>query len=353
MVKNKRKQEHVHLAVENFTRNEVLSDIKLLHNSLPELNMDEIDISTKLCGINLPAPIIFNALTGGFHEATKINQKLASIAKKLGIPMAVGSQKVALEDSEQVKSFKIARETYPDGIIIANVGAYASPEMAKNACEMLSADVLQVHLNVPQELAMAEGDRKFYGFLDNIAAIKAKVALPVIVKESGFGIKNQEISRLADTGIDGLDISGQSGTNFIKLENKRNQDGSRFWIEDWGLSTGQALLEASCHGFHQMNFIASGGFSYPIDIAKALALGVNNVGLAGYPLYLLWNYGEETLLLEIQHMLKQLKKIMLASGARDLNQLSQAPLVFEGKLLEYAKQRGINLTGFARRRINY
>ena len=56
---------------------------------------------------------------------------------------------------------------------------------------MIAADALQLHLNVPQELAMREGERHFSGMLDNIARIAALSPVPVIAKEVGFGLSRK------------------------------------------------------------------------------------------------------------------------------------------------------------------
>ncbi len=349
IVKVNRKWDHLRLAVENFTKQEILSDVKFIHRSLPEIDISDVDLSTNLYGKTQPLPLLFNAMTGGFREAKQVNYKLALTAKKFGFPMAVGSQKVALENTYAEDSFKVVREAYPRGFILANIGAYASPEMAAKACEMIAADAVQIHLNVPQELAMKEGDRHFSGYLNNILKIREAINLPVVIKESGFGIKRQELETFSDLGIDGVDISGNSGTNFVHLENQRFQNHTSFAVQNWGQSTGEALLEASGFGFHKLDFIASGGFAHPIDLAKALAFGVKSIGLAAYPVYLLWNYGEKKLISEIENIIVELKKVFLALGAKHISDLSCKPLVLKGKLLEYANQRGINASGFARR----
>ena len=101
---------------------------------------------------------------------------------------------------------------------MANVSATAPVQTALKAVQMLRADALQVHLNVPQELAMAEGERSFVGTLENIKAIQAGVPVPVIVKEVGFGIAGREARRLVEIGIKALDVAGKGGTNFLAVE---------------------------------------------------------------------------------------------------------------------------------------
>lgn len=45
------------------------------------------------------------------------------------------------------------------------MSAGVNPDIALEAIEMIGADGLQLHFNVPQELAMPEGDRNFKGTL--------------------------------------------------------------------------------------------------------------------------------------------------------------------------------------------
>ena len=179
-----RKKDHINhslLLEENLTR-AVFDDITIVHNCLSEINVNEIDISTSLSDISLKTPIIINAMTGGMLEGEKINKELAKIAKKHDLAMAVGSQRIALNDSESVSSFKIVRETFPDGIIFANLGSDVTVEESQKAVDMIEADAIQIHLNVPQEVVMNEGRKNFKGTLANIKDIINYLSVPVIVK---------------------------------------------------------------------------------------------------------------------------------------------------------------------------
>ena len=55
-------------------------------------------------------------------------------------------------------------------------------EEAKRALDLFQANALQIHVNVPQELVMPEGDRDFTNWLTKIEAIVQAVEVPVIVK---------------------------------------------------------------------------------------------------------------------------------------------------------------------------
>ena len=66
---------------------------------------------------------MINALTGGTAQALAINRALARMALKYRLPMAVGSQSIALESPEAGPSFSIVRDINPNGIILANMKA--------------------------------------------------------------------------------------------------------------------------------------------------------------------------------------------------------------------------------------
>ncbi|MDR0309533.1 MAG: type 2 isopentenyl-diphosphate Delta-isomerase, partial [Candidatus Methanoplasma sp.] len=52
-------------------------DVRLIHNALPEVNADEIDMSVGIFGKKLDFPFIVTAITGGFQGAKKINENIA------------------------------------------------------------------------------------------------------------------------------------------------------------------------------------------------------------------------------------------------------------------------------------
>ncbi len=358
MGRKERKLEHIKLALQSKDNKGIFKDVQVLGRALPELNLDDISIYTSIAGIKQEVPIIFNAITGGSRNSYWINQNLASVAKDLGIPMAVGSQKAAIEDPDVNYTFKVVRDVNPDGVIYANLGAYATPEMAAEAVKMIDAQGLQIHLNVAQELIMPEGDRNFSGYLENISRIVDKVSVPVIVKEVGQGIAFKEGKTLFDAGVDVLDTGGYGGTNFIEIENKRkvrenNEEelNLKLDLEEWGLPTERSLLELLSIGTKELNkdVIASGGISSPIDVYKALVLGANSVAVAGFPLRILMREGRDSLLRVMRHWIEQLKYLYLLSGAKDTEELTEVPVVIMGELNEYAKARNIDIESFARR----
>jgi len=154
-----RKKEHIENYLKtSFKGDTLMGDIYLPHNSLPELNFDEIDTSTNFLGKKIGYPILINAMTGGSVFTQEINRDLATLAKELDIPMAVGSQTIALDDEESSESFRIVREIIGSkGIVISNLGGLSTLDDAKKALDMIQGDALQIHLNLAQEMVMEKG----------------------------------------------------------------------------------------------------------------------------------------------------------------------------------------------------
>ena len=80
--------------------------------------------------------------------------------------------------------------------------------------ELFGADALQIHLNAPQELVMPEGDRQFSQWLSLLEKTMASVAVPVVVKEVGFGMSRETIQQLLAIGVQTIDVAGSGGTSF-------------------------------------------------------------------------------------------------------------------------------------------
>ncbi len=325
-------------------------DIHLLHRCLPELAWEEVELSTSFLGLSLSAPLIINALTGGARDVTDINASLARVAAEMGIGLAVGSQRAALEDPGLEDTYRVVRRENPQGVILANVGAHTAPADACRAVEMIDADLLQVHLNPAQELVMPEGERDFRGLLANIGDIIATVKVPVIVKEVGFGMAPQDSLALVQAGCKGIDIGGKGGTNFIAIEEARRRDTCGQGLLEWGIPTGISLLETiNILQGQNVVVIASGGIKTSTDIAKCLALGAGAVGIAGRFLHILIKKGEEELKGAIKVLKQELKMLLILTGTATPAAMKSIPLVITGRTAAWLRARGISVETFASR----
>jgi isopentenyl-diphosphate Delta-isomerase len=352
MARLNRKDEHIYYRMLKKPGRSDFSDINFVHNCLPDLNLNDVSLNTAYLGRTFRSPLFINAITGGTRMALKINAALAEIARKSMLPMAVGSQMVALEDNISEASFKIVRRINPHGIIWANIGSYADPDMVRRAVKMIRADGVQIHLNVSQEAVMSDGDCQFKGMINRIRQIVKSIDVPVIVKEVGFGIAKEQAGILAEYGVSAIDVGGKGGTNFLDIERKRSGSKISGGLLSWGIPTAISLLEVAAAARGKVDLFASGGLNAPIDIAKALALGANAVGLAGVPVYLLLNYGRAALENYIKTTEKELQLIMFMTGVASLRDLQRVPLVLSGLTAEWMQRRGLDPSGYADRSEN-
>ncbi|TPR24066.1 type 2 isopentenyl-diphosphate Delta-isomerase [Apilactobacillus timberlakei] len=338
---SQRKNEHVSLA-EKFFDNHSKSgfdNVRFIHQSLPEINLNEIDLSTNIQDLKLDFPFYIEAMTGGSDYTKKLNDKLSKVAKATGIAMATGSQSIALKDSSTVESFAVARKNY-DGPIFANIGASHNLSDAKKVIKMVNADALEIHVNVAQELIMPEGERKFY-WLDNIQNIVNNINIPVIVKEVGFGMAKETIQKLKSIGVKNINISGRGGTNFATIENFRRHNKELNYLSTWGQTTVESLLEAYSFS-SDLSIISSGGIRNPLDIAKSIALGSNAVGMSGFILNSVIKNGIEETINQINEFKNGLKIIMTLLSCRTIYELQQKKLVLDSKLVAYLQQRSLS-----------
>src|SRR5579863_10349284 len=104
-----RKSQHLDLVqrdeVEPEGADSLLRCVRLVHRALPELSLDEIDLSAELCGKPLKAPLMVVGMTGGTERAGQINRDLAALAQEMGVAFGVGSMRVLLDQPELLTTF--------------------------------------------------------------------------------------------------------------------------------------------------------------------------------------------------------------------------------------------------------
>ena len=332
----KRKKEHLEICLDTESVTSAsgtgLSRYRFVHNALPELDIDEIDLSTTFLGKRLQAPILISSMTGGFDLARKVNRNLAAAAQSLGLAMGVGSQRVAVEEPSAAVSFEV-RDVAPDILLFGNLGAVQlnygyTVEHCRRAVSMIGADALILHLNVLQEAVQPEGNRNFKGLGEKIAAVCRELEVPVIAKEVGNGISVDTAIRLQRAGVKALDVAGYGGTSWSAVEAQRAvKQGKRpdTAFAAWGIPTEEALVSVR-QALPDIQLIASGGVRSGVDIAKAIALGAD-LGAFGQPLLAAALESSAKVIEFIAGVIHELKVSMLCVGAVDLTALRKAPLV--------------------------
>lgn len=344
-----RKDEHLNLALKYYNENKNDFDkIRFVHNSISNVNFNDVILKTNLGDLKLAHPFYINGMTGGSQKTKEYNRRLAILARETNTMMAVGSMAVALKDKSQIDTFTIVRKENPNGIILANLGADKTLEDAKKVIEMIDADGIQIHLNTLQEIIMPEGDRKYSNWLDNIREIVEGLDVPVIVKEVGFGMSRETIKILNDVGVRNIDISGKGGTNFAKIENSRRKKYSLEFLNNFGNSTVESLIEAQKY-INDLNIIASGGIRNSLDIIKSLSLGASAVAMAGRFINLVDKNDIKDAVDIVNSWKSELISIMSLLSAKEIRNLRNKDIIFNEDLYIWCKSRNIDYKNFANR----
>lgn len=348
MTRESRKLDHVRLVT--ALTPDPASDfdaIQMIHQSFPECRYTDCRLATRVAGVTFQSPLYINAMTGGAESVGSINHDLAEVARATGMAMAVGSQRAGINNPDVLDTYRIVRTINPDGVVIANLGAGCTLEDAKRAVEMIGANLLQLHLNAPQELVMPEGDRSFVGLLESVRKVADAVGVPVIVKEVGFGMCKETFEHLNGVAH-AIDVSGRGGTNFIRVEDLRREHEEYAHLKNWGQTTAISLLEAQPF-IESTDILASGGIRNTLDVIKSLALGARAVGLAGLVLRTLQTTGVAGTVQLMLEWHEQLRAMMTMLGATNLRQLGRVPLVVSGEVRNWCELRGIDIRALANR----
>lgn len=263
-------------------------EVRLKHRALPELDLKQVDPSVTFMGKKLSFPLLISSMTGGDHDLLrKVNRNLALAAEGSGVAMAVGSQRVMFSHPMSRGSFDL-RTYAPTALLFANLGAVQlncgfTPEMCQEAVKVVGANALCLHLNPLQEAVQPHGDTDFSGLAARIGKVVERLDKPVVLKEVGAGMSEEDARLAIQCGIKYIDVAGAGGTSWSRIEHhglmeaERNDLGLAF--QDWGLPTPQALrLLKPLRG--KLTLIASGGIRSGIDMAKAMVLGASLCGIA-------------------------------------------------------------------------
>jgi isopentenyl-diphosphate delta-isomerase len=331
-----RKSDHININLNKDVKSGLstgLDRYHFIHRALPELDLDKINTSQTIFGKRLTSPILISSMTGGTNEAEKINMNLAEAAQATGIAMAVGSQRIALENPDLAHSFQV-RRVAPDILLFANLGAVQlnygyDVTHCQRAVDMIGADALILHFNALQEAVQPEGDTHFAGLLSKIEMVCKAIEVPVIAKEVGWGFSRQDIQLLESAGVAAIDVAGAGGTSWSQVEMHRAKSESQARVSeaflDWGIPTAETIGNVKAIT-QRLLIIASGGLRTGVDIAKCLALGAHLGGIAGIFLKVAVKSVEATVEV-ISEIERELKICLFATGSANLEQLDHSKLV--------------------------
>lgn len=341
----RRKDEHLALAATDAvafrSRTTLLEDVALVHSALPDLALSEVDLSTRLFGKRLRAPMVIASMTGGTPKAGEINRALATLAEERGLAFALGSQRAMQKRPESAGTFRV-RDVAKTTLVIGNLGVVAARDQSTEDIAALvrevGADALFLHMNPAQELIQPGGDRDFRGGLDTFARLTSELPFPIAAKETGCGVSASVARGLRAAGVKVVDVSGAGGTSWVGVETLRATGvdeearalGELLW--DWGIPTAASVALVARVG---LTPIATGGISTGLDVARAIALGAHAAGIAR-PILAAYEHGGAD---EVGRMLdrieRELRAVMLLTGARDLDALRAAPRVIGPSLARW------------------
>ncbi len=338
-----RKVDHLDLATSGdvgFKRTTTLLEcVKLVHDALPDLDLDSINLGSTVLGKTLRAPILIAAMTGGAERAERINLELAAIAEERGYAFGLGSQRAMLKRPAAKSSFEV-RRVAPGALLLGNLGIVQATKMSSAEVADLvgevGADALCVHLNPAMELVQEEGDRDFRGGLATLERLSAELSVPVVAKETGCGLSPRVAARMRGVGVEHVDVSGAGGTSWVAVETQRAQAekkalGEAFW--EWGIPTAVSVAWVHRHGFQTV--FATGGLKTGLDIARAIALGASAGGIARAALQALEKHGPSGARRFFDGVEAELRAALLLTGSADLAALRLAPRVLVGELKDW------------------
>ncbi|WP_274641807.1 type 2 isopentenyl-diphosphate Delta-isomerase [Streptococcus equinus] len=328
-----RKDEHIKYALKYQSPYNSFDEMELIHHSLPDYDLSEIDLHTHFAGRDFDYPFYINAMTGGSEKAKAVNRKLAQVAQATGLVMVTGSYSAALKNPQD-DSYP-SKKDYPDLLLATNIGIDKSYELGLQTVDEMQPIFLQVHVNLMQELLMPEGEREFRSWKKNLENYATKMPVPVILKEVGFGMDLKTIQMAHAFGIKTFDISGRGGTSFAFIENQRG--GDRSYLNEWGQTTVQSLLNLQ-DVVDTVEILASGGVRHPLDMVKCFVLGAKGVGLSRTVLELVEKYPVEQVVDIVNGWKDDLRLIMCALNCKTIADLRNVDYLLYGKLSEANKK---------------
>ncbi|ENH96449.1 isopentenyl pyrophosphate isomerase [Gracilibacillus halophilus YIM-C55.5] len=328
---HRRKAEHIEWCLTDEVEGDQVTNglerYQFRHNALPELDFQQIDLTTTFLQRDIKTPFLISSMTGGAALAETINRHLAQAAEERGWIFALGSTRVMMESEHFRSSFQI--RTYAPSIpIIANIGAVQlnygfTVDQCKQILEWTEADAFVLHLNSIQEVIQPEGDTNFAHLLLKIEQLCQALDVPVGVKEVGFGIDGEIAKKLTDVGVSFIDVAGAGGTSWSQVEKLRSKERIKKQaaeaLASWGNPTASCIVEAN-RSVPNQKVMASGGIRDGLDAAKALALGADHVGFARSVLkQSMHSYDALLEWMEIREW--ELRMIMFGIGAGTIQQL--------------------------------
>lgn len=328
-----RKRDHIELALMSVNQSSelnVFDEYPLLHEALPDLNFSDISIESHRFNHLVKKPFIVSSMTAGHAQAININRALIDACSKTDWAMGVGSQRRELTDTTASTEWQILRRDYPKVTLYSNLGIAQiinTPIPAiERLIDSLQACALIIHCNPLQESIQPEGTTEFKGLWIALQNLVQRLDTPIIIKETGCGFSQATLSRLNDTGISAVDVSGTGGTHWGRIEGHRAQQNeikqhTAHTFRNWGINTIESVINALAIN-PQFEIWGSGGVRNGLDAAKLFALGASTVGFAK-PMLEAAIQSPEHVLQKMALIEYELKTAMFCTGSLMLSDLKE------------------------------
>ena len=175
-----------------------------------------------------------------------------------------------------------------------------------------------------------EGDTNFTNLLPKIEKICHQLSVPVIAKEVGWGFSGKTARKLADAGVQAIDVAGAGGTSWSQVESHRATDKAQAKLArsfvNWGIPTAESIKMVK-EAAPELLIFSSGGIRSGIDIAKSIALGASLGGMASVFLKAAVD-STEKVVEEIKALKRQLSITMFSAGIKNINELQPTNLIY-------------------------
>lgn len=329
-----RKDDHLRICLEENVDSEQptgLQRYRLEYDALPEVDLEDVDLSVEVLGKKLRAPLLIGSMTGGSKWAGELNMRIARAAAKVGIGMGLGSQRAMLKHKEVVSSFQVRQAAPELPLLLGNIGAVqlnydVTHDDLQTLVRSVEADGLFFHLNPLQEAVQPEGDTRFVGLFEKMKQAVEAMPFPCVAKEVGAGISERSAQKLAKMSLAGIEASGVGGTSWARVEGYRAEDKSHSAIlgerlKGFGVPTDQSIRHCR-HAFGDRLVIGSGGIKNGSDAAVAIALGADVVAMAR-PVLKAAAESEEAVVAFLEAVIQELRVICFCTGAKNIAELQQ------------------------------
>lgn len=229
-----RKLEHIQLAFDSQTgKNE--QDKRFIYEPLLAAHPGNEPKPFSFLGKQMKAPLWVSSMTGGTGIAKDINRNLARACSEFGLGMGLGSCRKILFDKAHWDDFDVRDEIGNEQPFWANLGVAQVENLLKNNQQQaiidmvgeLHADGLIVHVNPFQEWFQPEGDIIKQPPVETIHKLIDRVKIPIIVKEVGQGMGRESLKELLKMPLAAIEFAAYGGTNFSKLEMRREDEYSQ------------------------------------------------------------------------------------------------------------------------------